>query len=42
MGATYKIIRQSEGTIRQVGKNTTYEMRGTFEAVTINQPAFGS
>ncbi len=25
-----------------IGKDTTYEMRGTFEAVTVNQPAFGS
>lgn len=25
-----------------IGKDTTYEMRGTFKAVTINQPAFGS
>jgi len=25
-----------------IGKGTTYEMRGTFEAVTVNQPAFGS
>lgn len=25
-----------------IGMGTTYEMRGTFEAVTINQPAFGS
>lgn len=24
-----------------IGKDTEYEMRGTFEAVTINQPAFG-
>ena len=25
-----------------ISKNTTYEMRGTFKAVTVNQPAFGS
>jgi mannose-6-phosphate isomerase class I len=25
-----------------ISKDTTYEMRGTFEAVTVNQPAFGS
>ena len=25
-----------------ISKDTTYEMRGTFEAVVINQPAFGS
>lgn len=25
-----------------LSKGTTYEMRGTFEAVTVNQPAFGS
>lgn len=25
-----------------ISRNTTYEMRGTFEAVTVNQPAFGS
>jgi ethanolamine utilization protein EutQ (cupin superfamily) len=25
-----------------ISKDTTYEMRGTFKAVTVNQPAFGS
>jgi ethanolamine utilization protein EutQ (cupin superfamily) len=25
-----------------ISNNTTYEMRGTFKAVTVNQPAFGS
>jgi ethanolamine utilization protein EutQ (cupin superfamily) len=25
-----------------IGKGTTYEMRGTFEVVAVNQPAFGS
>ena len=25
-----------------ISKGTTYEMRGTFKAVTVNQPAFGS
>ena len=25
-----------------ISKNTTYEMQGTFKAVTVNQPAFGS
>jgi ethanolamine utilization protein EutQ (cupin superfamily) len=25
-----------------IRKGTTYEMRGTFKAVTVNQPAFGS
>lgn len=25
-----------------IGKNTSYEMRGTFKAVTVNQPAFGT
>ena len=25
-----------------IGKGTIYEMRGTFEAITVNQPAFGS
>lgn len=25
-----------------IGKDTAYEMRGTFKAVTVNQPAFGS
>lgn len=25
-----------------IGKGTTYEMRGTFKAVTVNQPAFES
>jgi len=25
-----------------ITKGTTYEMRGTFNAVTVNQPAFGS
>jgi ethanolamine utilization protein EutQ (cupin superfamily) len=24
-----------------IGRNTSYEMRGTFNAVTVNQPAFG-
>jgi ethanolamine utilization protein EutQ (cupin superfamily) len=25
-----------------ISNNTTYEMQGTFKAITINQPAFGS
>jgi len=25
-----------------IAKGTTYEMRGTFEAITVNSPAFGS
>lgn len=25
-----------------IGKGTAYEMRGTFQAVTVNQPAFGA
>lgn len=32
----------SKGDSCFIGKDTTYEMRGTFKAVTINQPAFGS
>jgi ethanolamine utilization protein EutQ (cupin superfamily) len=31
-----------KGDVCFISKNTTYEMRGTFKAVTINQPAFGS
>lgn len=30
-----------KGDVCFIGTGTTYEMRGTFEAVVINQPAFG-
>ncbi|HSW91661.1 MAG TPA: cupin domain-containing protein [Candidatus Saccharimonadales bacterium] len=40
-------IDGSESTLQKgdscfLSKNTTYEMQGTFKAVTVNQPAFGS
>ena len=31
-----------KGDVCFISKNTTYEMRGSFKAVTVNQPAFGS
>ncbi|HEX4662684.1 MAG TPA: cupin domain-containing protein [Candidatus Saccharimonadales bacterium] len=43
-----ELTRDGEATtLRQgdacfISKGTTYEMRGTFKAVTVNQPAFGS
>lgn len=30
------------GDVCFLGRGTTYEMRGTFKVVTVNQPAFGS
>lgn len=37
-----EISRLHKGDSCFIGKDTTYEMRGTFEAVTVNQPAFGT
>lgn len=38
-GATMSL---QKGDTCFISKDTTYEMRGTFRAVTVNQPAFGS
>ena len=43
----YKVVRASEGIIRKIAdnktaNNITKEMRGTFKAITVNQPAFGA
>lgn len=37
-----KASRLQAGDSCFISKNTTYEMRGTFKAITVNQPAFGS
>jgi ethanolamine utilization protein EutQ (cupin superfamily) len=35
-------IELAVGDVCYIEKDTTYEMQGTFKAVTVNQPAFGS
>jgi mannose-6-phosphate isomerase-like protein (cupin superfamily) len=35
-------IEVNIGDVCYLEKDTTYEMRGSFKAVTVNQPAFGS
>lgn len=37
-----KTTKLQSGDTCFISKATTYEMRGTFKAVTVNQPAFGS